>query len=415
VALFSVFVVWRAQTAVNQAQDIYRFAEMGRSIAEGHGLAYGNGAPTMRRAPLYPGLIALLYLVFGVHPVVILVAQCLLAAGTCLLAFEIGQRVFSPNSGYLAAALTALHPMIMRYVPDIQVEVTLTFLYTLSVFCAVRFYFKPSGWNGFAFGVASALAALVKGVALPFPVLFVGAYLVYRLLKRREQPFLPAIPATMAVFLAMAVVILPWTYRNYQLTGGRFVLISSNAGGEFLRGYVFAQPKYFLLQQGPYVEGENEANNMQRELFKSQGLVWERDETETEQVQNLAAKKQLASDPIGFVRKFAIGWFAFWYLVTSRTNSLVVGSLALAAWLLTLIGVLRMRSRAERHPFWVLLVPIFALNGLYAAVLALGRYSAPCIPTLMVLAAWGFARCAGNLPKPTSRARQPLRSSDFAA
>jgi len=39
--------------------------------------------------------------------------------------------------------------------------------------------------------------------------------------------------------------------------------------------------------------------------------------------------------------------------------------------------------------FWLLLLPLFSLNLVYALVLALGRYSAPCIPALVVLAAFG--------------------------
>ena len=55
--------------------------------------------------------------------------------------------------------------------------------------------------------------------------------------------------------------------------------------------------------------------------------------------------------------------------------------------MLVLVGV--PRARREKRPLWLLFLPILALNAIYAAVLALGRYSAPCIPTLMILAAWG--------------------------
>jgi hypothetical protein len=47
------------------------------------------------------------------------------------------------------------------------------------------------------------------------------------------------------------------------------------------------------------------------------------------------------------------------------------------------------QGRGGSYQFWLLLLPIFSLNLIYALVLALGRYSAPCIPTLIVLAAFG--------------------------
>jgi 4-amino-4-deoxy-L-arabinose transferase-like glycosyltransferase len=385
VALFATFVIWRTQAMVAQTNDLYKFAELGRSIAEGKGFCFTDGPPTIRRAPLYPGLIALLYTVFGVHPVVIYVAQCFLAAGTCLLVFEIGRRLFSTRTGVIAAVVTALHPMVMRYVPDIQVETFLTFLYTLAVYRAVALVDAPSAKNGFFFGVAAAAAAMVKGVALPFPVLFIVVCLVWRRVSRK-QAALPGFRSVAFVLVGMALVILPWTARNYTVTG-KLVLISGNASGEFLRGYVFAQPRYFLLRDPPYSVGENEANEMQRALFRSQGLVWERDETETERVQNVAMKQKIRSDPGAFVKKFVIGCFMFWYVVTSRANSLLVGTLALGGWVLSLLGVSLNAGKGYR--FWIPILPILSLNFLYAAILALGRYSAPCIPTLMVLAAFG--------------------------
>jgi len=389
VALLTVFVIWGAQGAVEQASDIYKFAELGKNISEGHGLRYADGPPTIRRAPLYPGIIALLYLIFGPNLVVVQVEQAFLAAGTCLLVFEIGRRLFSQRIGLIASALTVFHPMVMRYVPDVQLETTLTFFYTLAVHRSIRLVQSPSLANGFWFGAAAAAAAMTKGVGLPYPALFILAYLVWRWRKGGDiRAAAQAVPAVAAIIVAMALFILPWTYRNYQVTGGRIALVSGNASGEFLRGYVFAQPRYYLLRDRPYVEGENEANEMQRALFRSQGLVWERDEAETERVQNVAAREKIASSPLAFVKKSVIAFFMFWYVVTTAKNSLLVGGLALGAWALAALGFLRAPQYRASIPW--LLLPILSLNLIYAAVLSLGRYSAPCIPTLLVLAAVGI-------------------------
>jgi 4-amino-4-deoxy-L-arabinose transferase-like glycosyltransferase len=407
VALVTVFLIWRNQSVVAQTNDIYKFADLGRNIAEGHGLQFTGGSPTIRRAPLYPAFIALLYLIFGVHPLVIQVAQCLLAAGTCLLAFEIGRKLFSLRTGLIAAAIASVHPMIMRYAPDIQVETLLTFLYTLTVYRTVRLVEDGTALNGFLLGLAAAAAAMVKSVALPYAALFALTYLVFRRVERRRMtggPRVPGFVPIVAMMCAMGLVILPWTYRNYQITG-TFVPVSGNASGEFLRGYVFAQPRYFLLKDPPYTVGEQEANEMQRKLFRDKGLVWERDETETEHVQSLAMKEKLRASPADFVKKVTVAAFMFWYVVTSRANSLLVGGLALAAWALAFYGMKHGKGRG--HVFWLLLLPVLSLNLIYALVLALGRYSAPCIPSLVVLAAFGADRLLqkftsiGHTPSPS--------------
>jgi len=388
ISLLVTFVIWKHQGAVIQADDPYGFSLFGQHIAEGRGLVQltNPSLPTMRRAPLYPGVIAALYvLAGGPNTDLVRLLQCIVAGGTAALTFGIGARMFSRRVGMVAGLLTAVHPMVLRYVPDLQVECLLTFFMTLMVWSGVRFIEKPTLAWGAAVGAAGALGALVKGVLVISPPIFAICYLVRQI--ARKEPFPWRIPSLAAMALAMCVVILPWTARNYQVSG-QFVLISTNAGGEFLRGYVFAQPKYFLLQQRPYVDGELEANQMEIDLFAAQGLVWEKDEAETERVLNKAAKEKFLAEPGAFVRKFFIQIFTFWYELTSRTNSAVVGGMALVAWILALFGW--RRARSEQRPFWPLLQPILTLNVLCAVLLALGRYSAPTIPTLMVLATFGL-------------------------
>jgi 4-amino-4-deoxy-L-arabinose transferase-like glycosyltransferase len=398
-ALLVTFVIWQHQSAVIRADDPYFFSLLGKHIAEGRGLAQINdpSLPTMRRAPLYPGVIALLYSLGGVNTNLVRLLQCFIAGATAALAYGIGARTFSKSAGLLAGVATAFHPMILRYVPDLQVESLLTFFMTLMVWCGVRFIHKPSLAWGAAVGGAGALGSLVKGVMVLGPPVFAVWFLVSQWRRKRPIHF----PSLVAMALAMCVVIFPWTARNYQVSN-QFVLISTNAGGEFLRGYVFAQPKYYLLQQRPYVEGELEANQMEIDLFAAQGLVWEREEAETERVLSKAAKEKLVAEPGAFLRKCFIGMFTFWYELTNRPNSALVGSLALGGWILALIG---WRShRAEERPLWPLFVPILTLNLLCATLLALGRYSAPTIPTLMVLAAGGVVALLQRLQKPAAAA-----------
>jgi hypothetical protein len=55
--------------------------------------------------------------------------------------------------------------------------------------------------------------------------------------------------------------------------------------------------------------------------------------------------------------------------------------------MLALVGA--RRGWLEGRPVWLFLAPALHLNLLLAALLALGRYSAPIIPSLMVLSAFG--------------------------
>jgi 4-amino-4-deoxy-L-arabinose transferase-like glycosyltransferase len=384
--LAMVFVGFRAQSLVDRTFDPYYFGEMGKSLARGDGFL-PFGTLIKRRAPLYPLLIGALYAAFGERPLLVQLVQCLLLAGTCLLVFDLGRRLFNERTGAIAGLLCALHPLTIRYVADLHLETLLTFLFTLMVWGTHRFLTRPSLANGALVGAAAALTSLTKAVAVLYPGLFAaGLILAAWRQRRRGQP--AAVPwASFAVmFAVMAALIAPWTIRNHRVTG-HFVPISSGASDAFLRGYVFSRPEFALLQKQPYVDAENEVNAWFRRLCAEAGTAWEREDYETDQILNRAAKAKLRAEPAAFVRKFAVGLFTFWYEMTSRANSLVVGLAALAAWGFALIGW--RRARAEGRPAWLLLLPVLYLNLFLAALLALGRYQAPILPALLVLAAFG--------------------------
>jgi len=68
----------------------------------------------------------------------------------------------------------------------------------------------------------------------------------------------------------------PWTYRNYQVTGGRFVLLTPGASDSFLRGYVFTRWEFATLRKPPYIDAENESNNWFRKIASDAGTLWDR-------------------------------------------------------------------------------------------------------------------------------------------
>jgi hypothetical protein len=97
--------------------------------------------------------------------------------------------------------------------------------------------------------------------------------------------------------------------------------------------------------------------------------------------------------------------------MTTLTNSLVAGVSALVLWILALVGW--RRARAERRVSWPLFLPIFCLNLSLAALLALGRYSVPILPSLVVLGAFGIDTLL--LRRGTPSGEEPRLGSGAAA
>jgi 4-amino-4-deoxy-L-arabinose transferase-like glycosyltransferase len=418
-SLLTLGAAWRAQNFVHVFPDPYGYVAMARSLLSGQGFA-PYGSVLNRRGPLYPAAIALVYLVTGEHPLVMQLLQAVMQGAICFFAFDIGRRLYNERTGIIAGIICAFHPALLRYVPDFHIETFLTFLCTLSLWRSVLFLEKPNPLNGALLGASAALAALAKPVVLLYPVAFAGWWLLRERgrsglrreptddgkrgwsLLRTTAPWM----AAASIAAAMCVVILPWTYRNYR-SSGHPVLITTGVGDAFLRGYVFSKTEYVLMRLPPYTYAENESNAMFSEICERAGTVWNRNDVESDRILTQASKERLLADPGAFVRKFVVQLFTFWYEMTSLTNSLVAGGLALLLWIFALVGW--RRARAEGFLSWPLFLPILCLNLSLAVLLALGRYSVPILPALAVLAAFGVdslldRRTRAAVAQPTAQA-----------
>jgi 4-amino-4-deoxy-L-arabinose transferase-like glycosyltransferase len=388
VALGMVLWGFRTQSLVQDPVngiDPYHFGAIGSSLARGEGFA-AYGVVLNRRSPLYPFLIAGIYYFFGEHPFLVQLVQCACFAGTCALVYDAGRRVFTRRTGLIAAAASMLHPLLLRYVADLHLETLLTFVVTLMVWCSVRLYQRPSAGRAAAFGVAAGAATLTKAVVLLYPAVFLAAWWGISL-RAHARTVRPRVALAAILALSMTAVILPWTWRNYRATHGRFVLVTTGVNDAFLRGLIFSKSDYALLRRPPYTDAENESNAWFRSLAAAEGTVWERDDLETEQILGREVRRQIRDAPDKVIRKIIVGLFTFWYEMTSRINSIITGACALITWVFVLIAV--PRARREQRPLWLFVLPAVYLNLLLAVLLALGRYSAPVTPALLCAAAYG--------------------------
>jgi 4-amino-4-deoxy-L-arabinose transferase-like glycosyltransferase len=317
--------------------------------------------------------------------------QCAFHIGTCLLALALGRRLFNARTGLVAGLLCAFHPMLIRYVPDLHMETVLVFLCTLTVWFAVRFHEDPNVKNGIVLGVVGMVTTLTKGVILPYVVAF-GAYEAFRGL--REAGGVKAAMrngralGVVAMVVSMAVLLAPWTYRNYRVTGGHVVLLTPGSSDSFLRGYIFTRLEFATLQKEPYTYAENESNAWFKQIASDAGTTWEEDEVVDEANNARVVKELVRKHPIDTIRKCVVGLFTFWYEMTNLKNSLITGSMALAGWVLALVGA--RRAHREGRAAWLLFFPIVVMNVFVATLIPLGRYSAPILPCLMTLAAFGI-------------------------
>ncbi len=435
VAALFAFVIYPRQGMIEANLDVNGYGGLARYIFRGEGFSQGSG-PTLRRAPLYPYFVALLLRLFQHNPDPnlperlfyrpVLVAQCLLVGCNCLAVWTLGRKLFSPRVGLLAGALCVVSPMVMRYVGSVEVETLMSLLITLMALTGYNLYQRPTPRNCILFALTCALATLTKSVTLLYPLVFLAvmAYMVTRESSRKAQvqnssekglsppQQLSFRTSTLLVMVVYALCLLPWAVRNYRVSSGRFININSNGPAEFLRGYYNVQPKFYLLRQDfggsdpTRLSWEQEASGYEADLIKPHGLDYaamERSgtpdpaipaltyvdyELRKEAIESAEMKRGLTQQPGRFVRKFIIQLATFWYIVETRTKSLLVGAIALVTLSFALFGWLR--ARAAHPGVFVIVCTILYFNIIYAVFLSFARYSMPLYPILLILTAYGI-------------------------
>lgn len=186
------------------------------------------------RPPLTSLFFALAFVLFGPNLPAALLLQCGLSALTALVVGATARQIWqSTRAGLAATWATALYLPLAVHASLLLSETVFIFTIALA-FClfelARRQALRPA-WLLLLGGAAFGAAALARPVGLyAVPLLGVWAYL--------ERPQLrAAVRATALLGLGCALVILPWTARNYVVYR-QLVLVDTNGGVSFWFGTI---------------------------------------------------------------------------------------------------------------------------------------------------------------------------------
>lgn len=182
------------------------------------------------RPPLYPAFLALMFVLAGVDVRWALLGQAVLT-GVGVLAFAwFARRLFASRAvGLISAAIAASFVPLASFGSVLFAEALFVVLIILAL-ALLDAVITTGGWRwALLAGGTLALAALTRAVALLFvPV----AALLVLLLASRPPPHagpLARLGPPLAFILGAALVIGPWTLRNY-LVHDRLILVDTNGG-----------------------------------------------------------------------------------------------------------------------------------------------------------------------------------------
>jgi 4-amino-4-deoxy-L-arabinose transferase-like glycosyltransferase len=181
----------------------------------GHASAYTQ--------PLYGFFLVPIYYVFGRHWEVVGVAHIMVAIATAFVIYEIGRRVVSSSVGFIAAAITALHPYLVWHDIHMNREILDHFLAAVIVLLTLIVTERPSLRISALLGVALGLGILGNVRLAALPLLIVGYLLVRTGLSRTT-----AVAAGLVLATA-ALVVIPWVVRNKVSVGCAAVTTDARA------------------------------------------------------------------------------------------------------------------------------------------------------------------------------------------
>ena len=168
---------------------------------------YGIPHPSAWKTPAYPLFVGVLYSLGGENPDAVMLLQVLvLGPLTITLTWLLGRRLFGPWVGTAAAFIAAVHPFIWQYEARLFAE-ALAVPLTLGILLLVLDR-RPDMARVVAAGALSGVLILVKPSALTILAAVVPAILIGWGWRR-------GLSRAAVALAACALVIAPWTIRNY--------------------------------------------------------------------------------------------------------------------------------------------------------------------------------------------------------
>lgn len=182
-------------------------------VEHARSLAAGAGYEGSMRPPLYPAFLAVAFKLSGGSLLAARLLQIPVSLLTALLVFDLVARLFGRRAALVSCGATALLPTLVHYTHFLWSETLFVALFMASLWALVRFDLSRHPRWLVAAGLAFGLAALTRELILPY-ALFMAAWIILRSDKPGER-----VVRGMAFLVPAALVIAPWTVRNFALDG----------------------------------------------------------------------------------------------------------------------------------------------------------------------------------------------------
>lgn len=368
--------------------DAVGYDKVGYELAEGKGFPTAGGYQP-KRPPLYLMLVGGAYAVAGHDPQAVRWVQGAIASVFCLLVYAIAGELADagvlPRSVPLwSAILTMLYPGYVLYAGLLYREILIIVFLLAALYFLTKYVIAPRPAHAVWFGVFLALTSLTDNRFVYYPILLAAAFGLYWRTVKRPLAFL------LLTYGVMAVIISPWTIRNYVVLD-RFVPIAT------------AQDKGLWISTYP---GELLEWDWTREPLKTYATM---DPEEREKLMAKEGIENLKKYPLAYVKMSAKRFIRLWagghsnlvpglekplaQSLEERAYAIVATKLLFVAVNLVYviggaIGCVLLCRKAGAGPLLHFLALFVYLSVIHTLVFAAPRYHLPLIPVFTICLAY---------------------------
>jgi 4-amino-4-deoxy-L-arabinose transferase-like glycosyltransferase len=388
-AVFSFGIFPRISVPQHVVLDPDQHGNLAYGILKNHTFSYyPDPQPTVERGPAYPALMALVLLISnGWWPYSVQAAQCVMFALTCLMAYWVSSVLWSRRTAAFVALAVAFHPLLIWYTSRIWIETTAAFLFTSIVAASLSLALRPTAARAALLGVVLAAGSLCKGTFLIF-VPLVPALLYCTMGKGHLR-------SLAAVFAIAVVLISPWTFRNWMLTG-EFIPVHARAGfnvrvgDELVTHYPsspFGLAKLWDVSTGEIFAAKATLSDLPR---------WQR-ELRLDAILAEQSRDVYRRNPWFLPKKIALNAWMFWTLGETKSKSAIIGLLLVPLFVLFVrTSIVVWRTGGRRTIQGVHIAMVLAYYAVHLPVEAIARYSVVLLPTMLVYALAPVVELAGR-------------------
>jgi 4-amino-4-deoxy-L-arabinose transferase-like glycosyltransferase len=164
------------------------YARLAQNLREGAGYV-GIDMPgkNLMFPPLYPYLIAGLSFIIPSFELAARLISVALGAATVIPVFLLARELYDKRTGYMAAIIVAVHPLLVHFSATANAEATFIFFLTFASYAAIRAIHTPDARYFAAAGALFGLAYLTRIEGAPLAAIAVTVFLCLAILRHRQQ------------------------------------------------------------------------------------------------------------------------------------------------------------------------------------------------------------------------------------